>query len=180
MTHAQNGPILKSSRRRARSLHFRPVRCLSLPCRTPLTTECMMILPAMTPPHFQKKPPRPAPIEGSAGTFGNPVHEATLCLEFCQISNPSICFIKADPYVIYLYSSAILCFILSLGYSRDNSCRMLRNHHIQDKLPQRLRHDSTIRKTLSSGKYDVDVIEKKSPADPGATLSRSSTKENFM
>lgn len=57
---------------------------------------------------------------------------------------------------------------------------MLRKHHIQDKLPQRLRHDSTIRKTLSSEKYDVDVIEKKSPADPGATLSRSSTKENFM
>jgi len=34
MTHAQNGTILKSSRRRARSLLFRPLRCLSRPCRT--------------------------------------------------------------------------------------------------------------------------------------------------
>lgn len=34
MTHAQNGTILKSSRRRARSLPFRPLRRLSRPCRT--------------------------------------------------------------------------------------------------------------------------------------------------
>jgi hypothetical protein len=68
MTHAQNGPILKSSRRRARSPLFRPVRCLSWASRTLLTTDCTKILAAMTPPHFQKKPPRLAPTKGSTGT----------------------------------------------------------------------------------------------------------------
>jgi len=96
MTHAQNGTILKSSQRRARSLLFQPVTRPSGPCRTLLTTDCTRILAAMTPPHFQKKPPRRAPTKGSPGSFGFPVHEATLCLESSQIPDASICSIKSD------------------------------------------------------------------------------------
>jgi hypothetical protein len=137
MTHAQNGTILKSSRRRARSPHFRPVRCLSRPCRTPLTTNCMMILAAMTPPHFQKKPPRRAPIEGSARRHVRQSCSRGHSLPRVLSDSQSLNLFHQDGSMCYtcLYFSAVIYFISSLDYPRDNSCRMLRKQHVQDKLP---------------------------------------------
>jgi hypothetical protein len=52
-------------------------------------------------------------IDRHPDTCGNAVHEATLCLEFSQISDPSFCFIKTDPRCIF-----ISAFLLSSTLSR--------------------------------------------------------------
>lgn len=178
MTHAQNGTILKSSRRRARSLLFRPVRCLSRPCCTQFNDRFYgdpQILAAMTPPHFQKKAPRRAPTNGSPGLSGTLSRGHSLPPVLSDYRPLNLFHQDRPSHYIRLCFHPILCLISSLEYAREWA---LQNIPIPDihtpKTSSRatVRHDSTSRGTLSSKTYDVDVIEKLSPADPNVTLSR--------